>query len=101
MNWDKYNSLPPDLRKVIDDSIPWTRPKNQERMDAQPQVGVDFAKGLNKNYQFYDPTPEELSQWIEPIKPLLAKWAASVDAKGLPGTELYNFVRERLKAYSK
>jgi TRAP-type transport system periplasmic protein len=101
MNWDKYNSLPADLRKVIDDSIPWTRENIQKRMDAQPQVGVDFAKGLNKGYQFYDPTPEELAQWIDPIKPLLAKWAASVDAKGLPGTELYNFVRERVAAYSK
>lgn len=101
MNWDKYNSLPPDLRKVIDDSIPWTRQAMQKRMDDQPQVGIDFAKGLNRGYQFYDPTPEELAQWIDPIKPLLQKWAASVDAKGLPGTELYNFVRERLNAYSK
>jgi len=101
MNWDKYNSLPPDLQKVIDDSIPWARKNCQRVMDEQVQIGIDFAKGLNKGYQFYDPTPEELTQWIDPIKPALEKWAASVDAKGLPGTALYNFVRERVKAYSK
>jgi hypothetical protein len=56
---------------------------------------------LNKVYQFYNPTPEELAQWIDPIQPLLKKWAASVDAKGLPGTALYTFVRERVKAYTK
>jgi len=101
MNWDKYNSLPPDLQKVIDDSMPWTRERIHTIMENQIQTGVDFAKGLNKGYQFHTPTPEELVQWIDPIRPSLEKWAASVDAKGLPGTQLYNFVRERVKAYAK
>jgi TRAP-type transport system periplasmic protein len=101
MNWDKWKSLPPDLQKVIDDSIPWARQTLQKAQDDQVEVGVEFAKSLGRNYQFYDPTPEELAQWIDPIKPLLEKWAASVDAKSLPGTALYNFVRERVKAYSK
>jgi TRAP-type C4-dicarboxylate transport system substrate-binding protein len=101
MNWEKFNSLPPDLQKVIDDSIPWARQNLQKAMDQQVEVGIDFAKGLGKGHQFYDPTPEGLAQWIDPIKPLLEKWAGSVDAKGLPGTALYNFVRERVKAYSK
>jgi TRAP-type C4-dicarboxylate transport system substrate-binding protein len=101
MNWDKYNSLPADLQKVINDSAPWARQRIQKIMDDQEPIGIDFAKGLNKGYQFYNPTPEELAQWIDPLKPLMQKWAASVDAKGLPGTVLYNFIRERVKAYSK
>jgi len=101
MNWNKYNSLPPDLQKVIDDSIPWARENCQGVMDRQEPAGVEFAKSLGKGYQFYDPTPEEFAQWVDPIQPLMEKWAASVDAKGLPGTQLYNFVRERVKAYSK
>ena len=101
MNRNKFNSLPADLQKVIDDSIPWAREALQKEMDKQVEVGIDFAKGLGKGHQFYDPTPEELAQWIDPIKPLLQKWAASVDAKGLPGSALYDFVRERVKAYSK
>jgi TRAP-type C4-dicarboxylate transport system substrate-binding protein len=101
MNWDKYNSLPADLQKVIDDSMPWARQKIQKVMDEQVQIGIDFAEGLGKGYKFYDPTPEELAQWVDPIQPLLQKWAASVDAKGLPGTALYNFVRERVKVYTK
>jgi len=101
MNRDKFNSLPPDLQKVIDDSIPWARENLQKAMDKQVELGIEFAKGLGKGHQFYDPTPQELAQWIDPIKPLLEKWAVSVDAKGLPGTSLYNFVRERVKAYSK
>jgi TRAP-type C4-dicarboxylate transport system substrate-binding protein len=101
MNWDKYNSLPADLQKVINDSMPWSRQTIQKIMDDQEPIGIDFAKGLAKGYQFYNPTPEELAQWIDPIKPALQKWAASVDAKGLPGTALYNFVRERVKVYTK
>jgi TRAP-type C4-dicarboxylate transport system substrate-binding protein len=101
MNWDKFNSLPPDLQKVIDDSMPWARQNAQKALDDQEPDGIKFAQDLGKGHQFYDPTPEELAQWVDPIKPLLEKWAGSVDAKGLPGTALYNFVRERVKAYSK
>ena len=101
MNWDKYKSLPPDLQKVIDDSMPWARRIVQEILDDQEPIAVSFAKGLGKGYQFYNPTPQELAQWVDPIQPLMVKWATSVDAKGLPGTALYNFVRERVKAYSK
>jgi TRAP-type C4-dicarboxylate transport system substrate-binding protein len=101
MNWDRYNSLPEDLKKVIDDSIPWARQNMESTLEGQVIMGEEFAKSLGKGHQFHNPTPEELAMWLNPIKPALERWATSVDAKGLPGTALYNFVWERVKAYTK
>jgi hypothetical protein len=44
--------------------------------------------------------PKELAQWIDPIKPLLEKGGLPLMLRGFPA-QRYNFVRERVKAYSK
>ena len=43
----------------------------------------------------------EYDRWTQTIQPVPAKWAADMEAKGLPGTEIVEFMKERFAHYGK
>ena len=96
-----YNRLPPELQKVIDDSIGWGTNDGLEMFGALHDAGFAYAKSLNKGYEFITLTPQELQRWRELLTPLQQEWAQGLDAKGLPGTKMMEFQQERLKFYTK
>lgn len=98
MNQKKYDSLPPDLRKVIDDlSGNWGAEFNGKVWDQNEGVGVEAIKKAGAT--IYTLPAEERQRWVARLKPLEEDWLKSMEAKGLPGRQLLNDLREAIKKY--
>lgn len=94
MNKAKYESLPPDVRKVIDET---TSPAS----GYWRRVGEIWDRGevaarkavVDRKAEIYVLPKEERRRWRDTVKPLDDKWAAGLEAKGLPGRALLSDAR--------
>ena len=105
MNWDTWNSLPPEVQKifaelsgpeyaqtvgkVLDDEVA----RNKELV-----IEYDNKVGNPPTYVLPD---EEFERWVEVETPLYDKWIADVEAKGLPGRAIFEDVLRLIEKYSK
>jgi len=97
MNPKKFNSLPPDLQKLLEDSGKvWT--EEMARLDFPLQkTAVDFCKGKNHTITYL--TPQQIRVWYDLVKqPIHDQWIKDAEAKGLPAKAVYN---ETLKLVKK
>jgi TRAP-type transport system periplasmic protein len=93
MNLKKYESLPPDLKKVIDDlSGVWGAEFAGAAWDKGEEDGMAAAKQAGAT--IYTLPPAELQRWIQKAKPVEDEWIASMEAKGLPGRQVLADLRE-------
>jgi TRAP-type C4-dicarboxylate transport system substrate-binding protein len=87
MNLASWNRLSPDTQKVFEElSGEWAvdfTGKAWDRFDKEAEVKVK-AKGI----EFISLSPEEKARWTERLTPIKDEYAAELDAKGLPGTEV-------------
>jgi TRAP-type C4-dicarboxylate transport system substrate-binding protein len=98
MNQKKYDSLPPDLRKVIDDlSGGWGAEYTGAAWDRNEKDGIDAAKKVGAT--IYVVPAEERQRWAVKLKPVEDEWVKSMEAKGLPGRQLLGDLREAIKRY--
>ena len=98
MNQKKYDSLPPDLRKVIDDlSGTWAAEFNGKVWDQNELVGIEAIKKAGAT--IYKVPPEERQRWAAKLKPIEEEWVKGMEAKGLPGRQLLIDLREAIKKY--
>jgi len=88
MNLQKFNSLPPDIQKIINDMIPEITDlfdKNQvltykdALARAPKELGTTFIR----------PSKDEIARWAAVDKPVVDKFIADLEAKGLPGKQFY------------
>jgi TRAP-type C4-dicarboxylate transport system substrate-binding protein len=93
MNKAKYATLPADVRQVLDETTShlWYWKQVGESWD-KAEVGARQVVEAHKN-QIYPLPEEERRRWREAVKGLDAKWAAELDAKGLPGQALIQEAR--------
>jgi TRAP-type transport system periplasmic protein len=88
MNINTWNSLPPDVRKTIDElsgidvyNRRWGKIQYEEEAAAQntlKKAGVEFIQLQ----------PAEWERWKKLARPSYDKWSEAVAAKGLPGKEV-------------
>jgi TRAP-type C4-dicarboxylate transport system substrate-binding protein len=98
MNQKKYDSLPPDLRKVIDDlSGNFGAEFNGRVWDQNELVGIEAIKKAGAT--IYTLPPEERQRWAARLKPIEDEWLKGMEAKGLPGRQLLGDLREAIKKY--
>lgn len=92
MNQAKYDSLPDDLKQVIDENS-----------------GLEFSALAGKTTQEFDPPARaiaeeagneivvldeaEVARWVEASQPVIDAWVAEMDGKGMDGTALVEQVR--------
>lgn len=86
MNLDTWNSLPPEIQKVIDDLSPMAQQIMTEAADAEDEAAIKTC--LEVGNEIITLTPEERARWIEKIQPVNEKVISDWDANGLPGTAL-------------
>jgi len=100
MNTEKYNGLPADVRKVIDDlSGDYLVDLFAKAQYDINQEGERFA--VEKcNFQFVDLTPAEMARWEEVLKPLWDQAATNLDAKKLPGKKILEELQALLVKYN-
>lgn len=100
MNADKFNSLPPDIHKILEESgTVWTD-KVLKITFAELKMSDDFCK--EKNHMFTYLTPDEIKVWYNLVKdPIHEKWINEAEAAGLPGRAVNPETLRLIDAYWK
>ncbi|WP_370322426.1 TRAP transporter substrate-binding protein [Oricola sp.] len=99
MNKDRYESLPDDLKKVIDDNS-----------------GLEFSAFAGKTMAAYDApirkiaedrgnnimvlTPDQVQEWRDASAPTIDAWVKEMDEKGLDGTGLIEEAKALIAKYT-
>ena len=83
MNMDKWNSLPKDVQKVMDDLAMEQAWWTGNYMDNHVKESIEWSK-KNYNIEITRLTQKELAKWNKLLKPITAKWSEKAKAKGLP-----------------
>ena len=100
MNKDKYESLPDDLKKVIDDNsgLEFSIFAGGTQSDADGparQAAVDMGNNI------VTLNDEETQVWRDASQPIYDSWVAEMNDKGIDGQALIDEARSLMDAYSK
>ena len=99
MNKDKYESLPADLKKVIDansgrEMSGWAGRLMQEYDEPSRQIA------LKRNNNIITLSDAEVNRWRQASQPIIDGWVQEMDSRGLNGTQLLAEARELIDQYS-
>lgn len=100
MNQKKWDSLPADVKKVMDDlrkeQAIWTG----QYVDNHVKEAMKWSE-KTYNVQVYKLSPKEISNWYAILKPMTDKHLKDVEAKGLPAKAILDDVMKLKEKYSK
>lgn len=97
MNRGTYESLPDDLKAVIDANSGLETSKMFGRvMDEADLVGRQIAVDAGNNLVTLD--EEETARWKEAAQPTIDQWFADMEAIGIDGEALYASAQEHMAA---
>lgn len=100
MNKDKWNSLPADVKKVIDDlrreQAEWTG----TYVDNHVQEALKWAKE-KYNHQLFKLPPEDIEEIKRLTRPMIDDYIKRVTAMGLPGKQIIEDVYKLKDKYEK
>jgi TRAP-type C4-dicarboxylate transport system substrate-binding protein len=103
MNKGKWESLPADVKKVIDDlgkeQAIWTGQYVDNHVKEAMKWSMETYK--NPTVQVYQLSPKEISRWYALLKPMTEKYLKDAEAKGLPAKTILNDVTKLKEKYSK
>jgi len=100
MNQAKYDSLPADLKKVIDNNSGAALSQQiGKTWDASAGPGRKLAQ--ERANTLYTIPASELDNWIKATAPLHEEWVADMDKRGANGKALLAEARELLAKYKK
>jgi TRAP-type C4-dicarboxylate transport system substrate-binding protein len=95
MNLDTWNSLPPDIQKVIDDVCEDLVGKlvggsEEDNILGYETVGQAHSKPLyiQKGVEAYTLPPAEMAKMHEALMPVWDEWVQEMEAKGLHGKKV-------------
>lgn len=95
MNLNSWNSLPPDIQKMMEDLSSWLGAE-QARLDAvEIEKAVNAAKAMNHTFTYLSPT--EIQLWQDIAKPVHDKWIAETEAKGKPAKAVYEEAKRLIR----
>ncbi|HVN97933.1 MAG TPA: TRAP transporter substrate-binding protein DctP [Syntrophorhabdaceae bacterium] len=99
MNLKKFNSLPPDIRKVFENNIEYYGQETEAEVARTNQHAMDAGKKLG--VEFIPISKEEMAKFYAPVRDMAQREAQGLDAKGLPGTKILNEAQRLIQLYSK
>ena len=95
MNKDKWNSLTPDIQRIIGKvNEEWVE-KQGKKWDEVDKLGRDATLKLGK--KIISLPKEENERWAKAVNPLLNDYVKGMKEKGLPGEEALKFCLDTLK----
>ena len=92
-----YDKLPADVQKVIDNTVEFWGLEHDRLGTEAIEQGIEMAKA--NDVQFIEFAPGELDKFYDALSVEAMKEAQKLDAKGLPGTKVYQEVRRLIKEY--
>jgi TRAP-type C4-dicarboxylate transport system substrate-binding protein len=100
MNQAKYDSLPADLKSVIDKHSGAALSRNIGRYwDEATVPGRNAAIARGNVFNKIDAA--ETDRWIQASAPLYEEWVADMDKRGLPGKQMLQDAKDLIKKYTK
>jgi TRAP-type C4-dicarboxylate transport system substrate-binding protein len=99
MNLNKYNSLPADIRKALDEELPkyWGM-EAAKIWDRRDKEGKELAR-KKQGHELITLSPEERAKWRKQAASIDDAWAAALEAKGLPGKKLLEEKNRAIQKY--
>lgn len=95
MNQKKYESLPADLRKLIDDSMGVEAARRMGgKFDEAEAAGRRYL--VDKKVEIITPSAAEAQAFRTPLKPVVEQGIEAVQEKGLPARKFYDDLRARV-----
>jgi TRAP-type C4-dicarboxylate transport system substrate-binding protein len=98
-NKERWNSIPPDLQKIIREAIQWRTATILKDDYNEVEKAIDYAK--KRGNTFYTPTPDEMKLWRESAEPLHETWIARYEKEGLPARKVFEKLMQLTKEYKK
>ena len=99
MNLKKWNALPKDLRKMIEEvSAEWVG-VHGEAWDKGDDEGRAYT--LSQGNEIIALSEEENRRWAEAVAPVIEDYISTTEEKGLPGKKAVARVKELINKYSK
>jgi TRAP-type C4-dicarboxylate transport system substrate-binding protein len=99
MNKDKWNSLPPDVQKVIDQMSQEYIEKYAAMWDEIEKSGKDYM--VKRGTKIISLSAAEEARWVQKAQPIFNDYVKRMKEKNLPGEEALKFVRDYLKPFKK
>ena len=99
MNKDKWNSLPPDIQKIIEQVNEEYIEKQGKLWDEIDKAGKDATIKLGN--KIVPLSQDEDWKWQKAVKPLLDEYKKNMKDKGLPGEEVLSFYLQTIYKYQK
>lgn len=101
MNLDKWNSLPPDVQKAVEE----VNEKCFEEVamglwDKQNKSALKWAVE-ETGQEVITLSEEEKNKWISLVEPIQEEFVAKMDERGLQGQEILDTVKELADKYNK
>jgi TRAP-type C4-dicarboxylate transport system substrate-binding protein len=94
MNLEKWNSLPPDIKKKFEELNPWGRGLV---IKANEQVVIEgWKKCQERGHTIIKPTPEESKLWIVLGQPGAEEWIKNYENKG-PTREMFEYAKKLIE----
>ena len=97
MNKDKWNSLPADVQKIIEDINGEWVVKHGEAWDSSDMAGIKFF--LNQGGELIGVDAKEQSRWKKAVAPIVDEYVKDASAKGINAKEVVEFTRKTLSEY--
>jgi TRAP-type transport system periplasmic protein len=95
MNKDKWNAIPADAQKIIEEINKEWSEKTAKAWDEMEQAAREGA--LKAGHKFIRISEGEEPRWEKALAPLFDEYIKDKKAKGLPADEVRKFCLERLK----
>lgn len=95
MNKSKWNSLSPDVQKIIEEVSMTAGDKISQVWDEQAEEGKKFA--MSRGIKIFRLSDEEDARWAKAVAPVIEEYVKEREAKGLPAGEVVKFSKEKLK----
>ena len=99
MNKDKWNSLPPDIQKIIEQVNEEYIEKQGKTWDEIEKAGRDFT--ISRGNKIISFLQDENLRWEKAVKPLLDEYVKNMENKGLPGDVVLSFYLQTIYKYQK
>ena len=100
MNMKKWNSLPRDVQRVIDDMArehaEWVGVYNDNHWKEAMEWAVETY-----NVEVIRLSGEEKARWDRLLEPIVDKWIADASAKGLPAKQIVEDIKAFKRQHSK
>ena len=92
MNMDKWNSLPKDVQKVMDDMAREHSEWTGQYMDDHIIESIDWSK-KEQGVEVIMLSAEEKAKWDALLTPIMSGWVADTKAKGFPAEAIVSDIK--------